>query len=316
MNGLGVDKWTIAMLYEQRYDMFVASLGFEERCRYIPEMHPPAANTYLALAFADRRELSYAENEKFFAQAGYMREEWADEEIVLRLVEAFRLRRSNVSDAMTLCVDISSMSRVRIASTIVAARHVAREMRSVTVDFVYSVATYSSAPVVDAAPVHTGPVLPEFAGWTSEPERPSCLVLGLGYEVDRALGAFDLLEPADVWVAIPYSVSEDYDEALRGANAGLFKLIADESHKLFYHIDKPFDSYIRLESFIRGMSLTARPILVPFGPKIFALASLLIGCVHPDVAIWRISFGPHEPAVQRSPNGTVTGLRAIFSGQS
>lgn len=314
--GVSVGKWDVERLRRHRYDLVVAALGFEERCRYIAEAYGPEANSHIALAFSDRRELSYDENEKCLKMAGYDVFVWRDDEVISRLVDVVSARRNSAVDAVSICVDISSMSRLRIASFVVAARALALQIGRVEVDFVYAVAAYSEPPSVDAAPVHAGPVLPEFAGWTLAPEQPSCLVLGLGYEVDRALGAFDLLEPGDVWVAVPHSVSEDYEEALRGANAGLFKLIADESHKLFYYIDKPLDSFVRLESFVRGVSLTSRPIVVPFGPKIFALVSLLVGTVHPDVAVWRISFGPYEPAVQRRPNGTVVGLQVTFTADT
>jgi len=310
-----VYRWTHDALKEQRYDLFVASLGFEQRARHIAEEYSPMANSRIALAFGDRHELSYADNKEFFTDAAY--DIWMCDDASIRhdLVSAMKDRRNTTSSSMAVCIDISSMSRIRLAACILALQELASEVTTVTADFVYSIAKYSPAPNFDVEPVHTGPVLPEFAGWTNAPEKPLCLVLGLGYEVDRALGAFDLLEPSDVWTFIPRGVSPEYDEALKGANAGLFRLVSGDARKIYYSIDTPFDCFVKMESFMHGASLVSRPVIVPFGPKIFALVSLLVGCVYKNVAVWRISFGLNEPPIERVPNGMLTGLRVTFTGE-
>lgn len=310
---VSVGSWSVAELSTDRYDVFLCALGFEARSRYIAESFAPVANARLAIAFADRRELSYEKNEAFFRSKSYDVHDYRDTQFTDAVVEYINRKRNATATGATLCIDISSMSRVRIAGVVLAAKQVAETVGFASVDFLYAVAQYSAPPIIDAAPVHAGPVLPEFAGWTTEPEKPARLVVGLGYELDRALGAVDLLEPADVWAFIPRGVSQDYDDALSGANAVLLRLVADDAHKIFYSVDRPLDCFVKLESFVRGACASSRPIVIPFGPKVFALAALITGLIHSSLAIWRISFGQLEPAIERIPNGMVTGLRVTFA---
>jgi len=307
-----VSSWTIDCLDGARFDVFVCSLGFETRARYIAEKHTPEANVRVALAFEDRQELAYAVNAEFLRNAGFQIYSWPDDDFADALAAVFESSRNSMSRSLHVCIDISSMSRSRVAACVVALQRIAFGIDTVDVDFVYTVAAYSPPPEDDVPPVHTGPVCEEFAGWV-DPEKPTSLVLGLGYEVDRALGAFDLLEPADVWTFIPQGVSHEYDTALEGANSGLLKLVRDDAHKIYYSVERPVETFIKLESFVHGISAVARPVIVPFGPKIFALVSLLVACANPSAAIWRISFGHHERAVDRFPNGMVTGIRASFA---
>jgi hypothetical protein len=48
------------------------------------------------------------------------------------------------------------------------------------------------------------------------------------------------------------------------------------------------------------------------GPKLFALCCLLVGIAFPSIPVWRVSAQDLEPAVDRSAEGPVYGLRVIF----
>jgi len=76
-----------------------------------------------------------------------------------------------------------------------------------------------------------------------------------------------------------------------------------------YRVHAPVDCFITLESLIYGLSRTKNTILLPFGPKIFALCALLVASVHPTTAVWRVSAGFQEEAVNRQASGYVYGLQ-------
>jgi hypothetical protein len=51
------------------------------------------------------------------------------------------------------------------------------------------------------------------------------------------------------------------------------------------------------------------------GPKLFALCCLLVGIAFPSIPVWRVSAQDLEPAVDRSAEGPVYGLRVIFCAE-
>jgi hypothetical protein len=54
-------------------------------------------------------------------------------------------------------------------------------------------------------------------------------------------------------------------------------------------------------------------ILIPFGPKLFALMSLLVATLHDDVGVWRVSSGTLEAPVSRKPSGHIISVSVVFT---
>ena len=62
-----------------------------------------------------------------------------------------------------------------------------------------------------------------------------------------------------------------------------------------------------------GIMQKRRPIIIPFGPKIFALVSMLVAYMHhPSVAVWRVSSGRGLHPEDKTSSGVVVGLKTIF----
>ena len=120
--------------------------------------------------------------------------------------------------------------------------------------------------------------------------RPPVLVLGLGYENDKAIGAVEYIEPAAIWAFEPTGHDERYSKAIRQANKTLWDVLPQEK-RLLYSVYHPFDCFVSLESLTYGLVRESRPILVPFGPKLFAVCCLLVSFAHPMVSVWRVSSG-------------------------
>jgi hypothetical protein len=210
-------------------------------------------------------------------------------------------------------VDISSFSRFRTAAFVAAVLQIRTEAR-IIVDFVYAGALFSEP--IDAGPMTSaGPVLPAFAGWSSEPDRPCVAVFGLGYELEKAVGVLEYLEPTHVWAFQPVGHDRRYTKAIALANRTFLESLP-ASRVVFYNIWRPAELVGRLESLIFGALRSARPMLIPFGPKIFTLSCLLVASLHyPEVPVWRVSPGDAAPPQDRVPNGKVIGLRVDFSTQ-
>ena len=247
----------------QDYDLFITTVGYERRARYIAEHFRPKAEIKVACGFRDQQVLEYSRNSDFFKSQGFEVEhppeagysDWA--QAVLRRVPSDR-------SSIRVLVDISSVTRFRMATLLVQLRECRRA--KLTISFVYSLAAFTPPPEIIQANSHVGPVTPEFAGWWEEPDRALVAVVGLGYEEDKALGAVEHLQAAEVWTFVPVSEVTAYSPALVRANRTLLEGVPP-NHQLAYRVQDPLACFARLESLTFGLSQERNPVLLPFGPE-------------------------------------------------
>jgi hypothetical protein len=293
------------------FDALVASIGFENRARYFCENHRLRATKKLAYAFTDRNKLGFATNLSFFDSNGFYVDSLESHEFSHSLLQELNSVASVNEGELRVCVDISSMSRSRMANVIEVALMCSAK-RLVVVDFVYCVARYNPPPSEPTFIEVAGPVTPFFAGWTTRPEAPTCAIFGMGYEPDRVIGAIEYLEPGPIRAFIPVGTDPRFLEEVINVNQSLWDEISKE-HQTFYKLSEPFNTFVKLESLLYSLKQEYRPILVPFGPKIFTIECLLAAVAHyPSVAVWRVSGGSAMDPIDSEASGEVHVLRAIF----
>jgi hypothetical protein len=95
------------------------------------------------------------------------------------------------------------------------------------------------------------------------------------------------------------------------ANGILFNSIPWEN-QIYYRVEQPFECFISLESLTARCLRSSGVVLLPFGLKIFSVCALLVASIHTDAAVWRVSAGGAEPAVDRIASEYFCGVRAIF----
>jgi hypothetical protein len=291
------------------YDLFVAAAGYEARSRYVAEILIPTALENLALGFECQQTLEFESNVEWYSSHGFTVEIGDDEPCAAFFVE--RLTSLGKAQNLSVLIDISSLSRTRIALFLEALGLLLPTV-AVEVDFVYALAMYTDPVENESSNSHVGPVLPSFAGWWIEPDRAISAIVGVGYEQDKALGAVEHLQAADVWVFIPSSEIASYSPALAKANHSLLESVPRD-RQLFYRVHDPMDCFQTIESLVYGLSLSENPVLLPFGPKLFALCCLLVALVHPQVPVWRVSAQDEETPVNRQASGAVYGLTVVFN---
>ncbi|HEV7428897.1 MAG TPA: hypothetical protein VGQ46_21295 [Thermoanaerobaculia bacterium] len=291
--------------FDETYDVAIVSVGYEQRSSFLaPTL---SGDAKIAIVFTDRHVHSFDENLRVIERCGF-RTVSGSGAFVEEIAESVR-SRSLVTPGRPLRVafDISSMTRQWIADIVCAMRDTGVR---VSADFLYTIAHFT-APPEPPLTQYAGPVTPQLAGW-DEPDKPLSLLLGLGYEKDRALGAAELLEPSELYVFSPVSIDIDYERALEAANVDLWGLAPTHTHRFTYQISRPFDTFVQLESLAEGLLRRRRVVLLPLGPKIFALCTVLLAASQSAYGVWRVSAGEHETPVDRKAAGTVVGLRVQF----
>ena len=281
----------------RKYDLFICALGYETRGRHVAKQLvdnlPPELS--LALAFDSNKLHAREENENCFRRWGFDVKEWKDENFgeKIKILLPSILRPKGENESTLVGIDISCFSRLRLALLLEALSRLTQSLQ-IDVDFIYSLAEFvpsSGGPTVNT---HVGPVTSGFAGWTSDPDRPGTAIVGLGYEQDKALGAVEHLEAGMPWLFEPVSGIEEYLVEVRKANSLLYELV-DKNRVVTYSVEAPFQLFLSIENLTLSMLNQWAPILLPFGPKVFALICLLVAWRHPEVSVWRVSGEKAEP---------------------
>lgn len=198
--------------------------------------------------------------------------------------EMVRTLARDINGVASILIDLSCLARQHIGALFAAVKDLAKE-GSVELQIAYSLARFVKPPVHWSTAIRRiAPVNSEFAGWTAAPDNPIELVIALGYEKGKAIGAAEYLEPGDTWLFVPTSPEEKYLREVQVQNKEL--LFERETKQLEYEVLSPVDAYHTLLSLVRGMRNVARPILLPFGPKIFFGLSLLVAMVIDEAAVW------------------------------
>jgi hypothetical protein len=131
-----------------------------------------------------------------------------------------------------------------------------------------------------------------FASLTA-PDLPITLVIGMGYERERALGLQQMLDPNLTILMIPKSGDNDpyYIELMRNNKSILDR--TDDNRVFEYELSEPAAVFATLASLVAGLRETSRVVLASLGPKIYGLLCFLLATRFSDVSVWRVSSGSH-----------------------
>lgn len=297
---------------DDRFDLFIGTLGYETRSSHLARHGLINANRKIALAFPEDDYAAYLSNRDVLKSAQFEILPKDSKPLPQLLATAMENQPADAERDFSILVDISSMSRPMLADVVFELSMV-EHAASLTVTFVYLPAEFVKENAEHAPVAVTEPVTPDYAGWTSTPERPITAVVGLGYEHDLALGTIEYLEPTNVWVFVPKGEDRRYDDAVNQANRNLKEMLRDE-RVMNYHVDAPERVHAILENLVFGLLQSSRPVLVPFGPKIFSLCCLLIARTYaPQITVWRVSGETFAKPGDRKASGKIVTLQTRFA---
>lgn len=285
------------------YDLAICALGYESRCRSSAEKYEKQCvdAKKLAFSFDLNNYIAYATNLDVFEKLGYEIIPSSDDGLSSILKESFSDSRFKENKSNVL-VDISSFSRYRLGKILEELYRLLPTGSKIF--FNYTVSTFED-PKPSTAPItKLSPLTPFYAGIPSSPNKTLTCLMGLGYEEDRALGALEFLEIGETIIFKPISLDSRYDFAVDSANEILLNDV--ESQKIIsYEMEAPSRIYSILDATVKGIVDESRIVTIPFGPKIFALISLLVSINnYPNMPIWSVSSIKDDP-VDRKPSGEI-----------
>jgi hypothetical protein len=289
-------------------DLCLFALGFEERCTFLAQRSRIRGGAAYAIGYSYNQNLGYKKSKARFERAGVeVIDNVSDADyssVILRLLQSH-------PECKEILIDISSLNRGRIAALIEALmRNPGRH--NVTASFCYCPAKFQRPRRALTQNETIGPVNVAFSGMLSDPEMPAEVIVGLGYENGKALGAVEFLQCNDVWTLIPTSREPRFEFEVERVNATLLSQSLG-GRVLRYRVEDPVGTFSDLCSLVDAIRERSKPVLLPLGPKVFALICFLVGYRYPDVSVWRASQGSFEVPSSRIAQGHVVGVRTRFS---
>lgn len=203
-----------------------------------------------------------------------------------RIVGSAEEARTAGLHEFSVVIDVSCLQRVHMGRLFASVK-AAAQILPIRLSIGYCLARYANPPnqrfrlIRRVAPIHQ-----VFAGWGAPPSLPVDVIVGLGYENGKALGAVEYLEPRRRWVFVPNSPEERFLEQVKKHNSQLIEHAADTV--IDYDVMRPVDTYYKLLSLVVGLASESRPILLPFGPKLFVAISLLVAMCVEKAAVWHV----------------------------
>lgn len=287
------------------FDIAILALGYESRCRYVCEQTSFKASHKLCLEFGFLKEGSFSINREFFAERDFEHLVAIGEGALERLAERLRTLRTELDSERParILIDVSSMSREMIANVIIAVNSAFCDS-NIELTAAYAPSKFqeatASAPILQARPVTRA-----LSGWSSRPDLPLGLAIGLSCEEGLALGALQFLEPAKAWLFEPSGLDERFDKAVGEANADIEDIF--DVTRFHYEINSPVVLRAKFEALLNSVDPDFRVIAIPFGPKIFAFGviSTVTFLQKTSVGVWAFSSYEQGHVSDRQADGTI-----------
>lgn len=205
-------------------------------------------------------------------------------------------------EVVRLLVDVSAFPRRVLASLLNVVRNSVISGVPVELTIGYRLAEFSK-PNEEAPPPNkrVAPVHPDLAGWPKSPGLPVHLIVGLGYEQGKALGAVEYIQPTYVSLFSPLSPEPRFAEEVNVRNHPLL-INVDHSSVFSYQVLEPAAQISQLSSMLASLVRTRRPVLLPFGPKVFFAVCVLLSFGFPEVSVWHVSGEDQDPVETLKPS--------------
>jgi hypothetical protein len=302
-------KSTISELND-RADVFVAACGYESRSTAISSL-VLGPGRLVALHFEEwPMALSRRHNNNEMLRRGFepLRVGGNDSHQIQTIVSDIVKRP--FAQGSGVAFDISSMTRAWHGAIV-------RELRSIETKcdvetfFAYVPAHFRKPPTRPAPNQFVAPV--DGFSALGTPDMPVAVIIGLGYEKDRALGLQQLLDPDRTLLMLPKSDGTDrYHPDVIRSNRQILDRTTPESVFL-YSLDEPSATFAMLASVVDGLRDNYRVVLASLGPKMFGILCFLLSTRFSGVSVWRVSSGVHgEPRQAAADLDRLVILSAIW----
>ncbi len=288
-------------------DLVIVSSGYEQRSTYLARklIKQLEGATKICCGFNSNQDsIQRKRNDKWFEKLGYKYIEGSGDDdyfmegLLSKTIKDVFLNNQSIN----ILVDYSSMTSLWYASLLRCL--VYNDFSSqINAYFSYSFAKYHPPAKQITQNIHVNPIdgYSEF----SFPDKPTALIIGMGYEAERAYGLTEYFD-ADTFIFYNDNPKEgQFVKDVEKLNSELIKTIPP--NKIYKYPINNLDYLERiLYDLCKTLILNYRVIIAPCGPKPFTLISLLVSLRLANVDVWRVSPGDTRNQITRIANGEIS----------
>lgn len=301
-----IKKMELSSLEEYNFDLGIFGLGYESRSINCFDKFDTRCKKKIAIGYSYfQNEFDYIINKQLFISRECIIEEMDNDQFDIQIDKL--LCTYLIGPPKNVLLDISVMTRHRICEII---WYLKNRLPSDSILIVYySIAEFKDPPIENYPVKEFGPIAEFLSPLSGRLLQPPVVIAGLGYERDKALGAIGNIDPERVFFLIPTNTEKLYEEKVRENNKILLENY-DNRNILTYDVTKPYSSYFELRSLVLGLKNDNRVLLLPLGPKILSVISILIAIeFFPEILVWRVSSEEREVPLNRIASGDTALLR-------
>ncbi|MCF8390458.1 MAG: hypothetical protein K9H12_07170 [Bacteroidales bacterium] len=311
MDLVGSNQVGIEILESVKFDLFIASSGFEERCTWLVSNYTIVADKKIALASAKKHyEIFKAGKNKIFKEKGFdLLNVGLDENSdLLSFLEKFAAKNNHRE--LNILVDYSGMTKVWFYSILNFFAHLENMDNEIHIYYSYTPVHYikSKKPKsIRAAEsiVSNAKIL--------NSEKPKVLIIGLGLEAGKAEYIKELIKPDKTILLYADPAPKEYVDLIFSNNKNVISEI-DMRNMINYPLKNLNETMDILTNLILELRMQSNIILAPLGPKSLSLISMILNIQYPDVDIWRISSNLHTSDLKQQALLSPLILKLKFSG--
>lgn len=203
---------------------------------------------------------------------------------------------SNFSENSNIVIDYSCMTKSWYYTIILYLSNKKLNQKQITTYFNYTPSVFSEPlkpkPNTDISPLPGKFIISN--------NKPKALIVGLGYEENKAQGIIDQLDPAITYLLYTDpALDENFVNAVETNNNNI--LIEFKSNTIKY----PSDNLIILERELTKLYYKLKDdyniIIAPLGPKPFTYVAMMMSIIFTDIEIWRVGSGEDINPYSRKP---------------
>jgi len=292
-------------------DLVIAASGYEHRAPFLAQsIIDLNVKNKVVFGFKDHSDNPVRKiNDNIFNDLGFITEHFMGnnwEGIQTFLILFFNNLREN--EEISILVDYSSMTRLWYATILKYITAYCDYKGILNLYFSYTKAKYSPPSETEVNFTVNFDPLPGY-NKLSIPDKPTALIIGLGYEKSRATGLIEYFDAQEVFLF--YSDNVLYHEKIKEANK---KLLETYSDSIFvFPLNDIASTKTILENLCNRLSSDFRVVITPCGPKPFTLITFLLAIENLNIDTWRVSgsANPNQPECYPTGDFIVTKLRIV-----
>lgn len=292
------------------FDLIIAASGYETRSSYVLTKLNPEGKKKVSFGFDNNETLPQRlRNDSLYKLNGYsliIANGDSDEMINKELSEVNLDKKNNIN----ILIDYSSMTRIWYSTILDYFNDLApKNAVEVNLFFTYTQSNFVPPPSVVIPNKHVGPIQHNVTLSTNQ--KPTALIIGLGYEGIRAYGLTEFLDSETFIFQTDSSNDNKYSFEVEKNNIELLSDISSD-HIFKYPISDLNYTHFVLNSLCKKLLHNYKIVIAPCGPKPFTLLSLINAMLLDDTTVWRISPGKHAIPTDKLSNGEILLTKVKF----